>query len=512
MTIDTHSAATALLAALRAGDISATELLDLHLARIAEVNPTLNAIVTTSARLTKDARARARATDADANPKNPNPNSDPNRTPRPLDGLPLTIKDTIDVAGLPTTAGDPARAAAIADRDAPAARRLLSAGGILLGKTNVPTHAGDWQTDNRLFGRTGNPWDPERTPGGSTGGGAAAVAAGLSPLELGSDTGGSIRIPAAFCGIFGHRPSGGLVPSSGHFPGDPLPNPGAVMMVMGPLARSAGDLELALDVLQGPIRGDDAAWRVDLPPPRATRLADLRIAILPWADWLPVDHEVQAALEDLAASLPGPTATANRITQPDGFDLWAQAERYSAMLAVQTLSRLPAEVRAIAEEQLREAPEPLAPASLRGLRATAGDYLEMLAERARVQAGWRRFFRDFDLLLAPNTIVNAFPHTGGSFRRRRIEVNGTQEFYGRLDVYAGIASYSGLPATSFPTGRFTRTGLPIGLQVIGPQLGDRTPLQFARLAERELGCAYKPPPPPRPPEHPPGRPPGASGN
>ncbi len=293
------SSASEMLRALQMRQISPSELVEVHLERIQRLNPELNAIVTDNS---EDARGRAREGQTGA-----------------LAGLPVTIKDSIDVAGLPTTSGDPHRRQAVATDDSPLAARVRGAGALLLGKTNVPLLTGDWQTNNAVFGRSLNPWDHSRTPGGSTGGGAAAVAAGLSPLEFGSDIGGSIRVPAAFCGIFGHKPSEGVVPPVGHFPTAP------VMAVLGPLARSAEDLHLALDVIK----------QRQLPPPRARSLRDLRVAVLPWLDWLPVDVEIQAAVEELARCLPR-----CRTAQPEGYDAWAQEELFASLLAAVTFAEV----------------------------------------------------------------------------------------------------------------------------------------------------------------------------
>ena len=443
--IDALASATELLAGLRAGDFTPAELLETYRHRIERFNPRLNAIVT---------RAPARAQSG---------------TGGRLMGLPVTIKDSIDVEGLPTTSGDPARRDAVASATAPAAQRLLAEGPALLGKTNVPIYTGDWQTDNRLFGRTVNPWDQERTPGGSTGGGAAALAVGMTALELGSDIGGSIRVPAAFCGVFGHRPSEEAWSHAGHVPSS------SAMGVIGPLARSATDLLLASEILAGG----------PLDPPRAADLAGLRVAVLPWAPWLPVDPDIAAALEDLAGRLPHATTA-----QPPGFDLWEHEELFAALLAAVSWENVGEEERQAIIETVRSAPEPIAPAMLRGLRTR--DLAPLLAERAVHQERWAAFFRDHDLLLTPVTVRNAFVHTTGSFLRRRLEPGGLP--YKRLEVYPGLAALSGLPCTAFPTGRLSREGLPIGLQVMGPALEDATTLRFALLAERELGCRFAPPP------------------
>jgi amidase len=201
-------------------------------------------------------------------------------------GVPITLKESINVAGLETTCGVPEWKGYVSAHDAPAAARLRAAGTVLLGKTNVPPVLADWQSANPIYGRTSNPWDLARTPGGSSGGSAAALAAGLTTLEVGSDIGGSIRVPATFCGVYGHRPSETLLPRSGQFPMPPMANAAVVMGVQGPLARSAEDLEMALSVLAGPEVGEDVAWRVELPSARHARLADFRVAVLPPIPWL----------------------------------------------------------------------------------------------------------------------------------------------------------------------------------------------------------------------------------
>src|SRR5499426_2235492 len=266
--IDAFATATDMLAALRVRRVSAVELLDLHRRRIERHNAELNAIVEPDfERARRDAETadtrRARGEDA------------------PLLALPMTLKESINVRGLRTTVGMTHFKDFRSEHDAPVTTRVKGAGAIVMAKTNVPPMLSDWQSDNPVYGRSNNPWDLGRTPGGSSGGSAAALAAGLTALEVGSDIGGSIRVPAAFCGVYGHRPSETLLPKSGQFPIPPLPNSATVMGVQGPLARSAEDLDLALSVLAGPEIGEDVAWRVELPPARHERLADFRVAVMP---------------------------------------------------------------------------------------------------------------------------------------------------------------------------------------------------------------------------------------
>ena len=479
--MDAFASAGATLAALREGRIAATALVEFYLARIARYNQDLNAIV-----IPNYERARLRAAEADAARGR-------GESFGPLHGLPLTIKDSIEVAGLRTTAGIAARAGVISAEHAPLAQRLFAAGGILLGKTNVPPYAGDWQADNPLFGRTNNPWDLSRTSGGSTGGGAVAVAAGLTPLAFGSDIAGSIRVPAAFCGIYGHRPSETAVPHTGHVPGSSLPNPALVMAVQGPLARDATDLELALEVIAGPVVGEDVAWQLTFPPARHPSLADFRVALLPRAAWLPVDAEITAALDDLAMRL-GCRGAKVAEAQPEGFDLWKHQEVYDALLHAVVFCELPDDRRAQLVHRLHSSIDPFAPAQIYGLMATAAQFIGLHAQRERYRAAFRNFFRDWDVLLAPVTITPAFPHIGQetTFSSRTLQINGESVPYSRLQVYPGLASLSGQPATAFPWGR-TRNGLPIGLQAIGPYLEDRTPITFAALLSQAFG-GFAPPP------------------
>src|SRR6267142_4818499 len=328
--IDAFATATDMLAALRGRRVSAVELLNLHRQRIERHNPELNALVEPDfERARRDAEAadarRARGEDA------------------PLLGLPMTLKESINVRGLRTTAGMAQWKDFRSEHDAPVTTRVKGAGAVVMAKTNVPQMLSDWQSVNPVYGRTNNPWDLGRTPGGSTGGGAAALAAGFTPLEFGSDIGGSIRVPAAFCGVYGHRPSETAMPRSGQFPMPPMPNAAVVMGVQGPLARSADDLELALDVAAGPEVGEDVAWRLAIPPARRERLRDFRVAVLPPLDWVPVDAEVASALDSVASRL-GRLGCPVKTAQPDALgDHRAHYALYLTLLAAITSSRLPPE-------------------------------------------------------------------------------------------------------------------------------------------------------------------------
>ena len=476
---DSFAPATHMLRALREKQISAVELLEMHVARIERHNPALNAIVTTDFENARNVAQSADAARADGGDGR-------------LLGLPLTIKDCIDVAGLRGTAGVEEFAERVPDADSVLAARARAAGGVIIGKTNVPPNAGDWQADNPLFGRTNNPWDLERTPGGSTGGGAAALAAGLIPLEFGSDIGGSIRVPAAFCGLYGHKPSETALARSGHFPGSPMPNSALLMGVQGPLARGAADLELAFDVVAGPDLGEEAAWRLDVPPARHDRLCDYRVAVMPSIEWLPVDSEIAKALSTLVEGLSRIGCSVKEI-QPSAFgDLRLHTELYYQLLNVMvTVGMAEAERKRTAGEA-RAGSNEFGEAIARGLEASASDFMIMCAQREEFRQGYRDFFRGWDVLLAPITIVPAFLHTDAPMSERTLDVNGQTVRYDRQIVYPAVATLCGQPATAFPVG-LTGSGLPIGLQAIGPYLEDRTTIRFAALAAQEFG-GFSPPP------------------
>jgi len=479
--IGAFASATEMLRALGARHLTATELLEMHLERIERFNPVLNAIVTFCF---DDARERAAAADA----------ARAQGDDAPLLGLPLTIKDCIDVAGLRGTMGVTDHANRCAEQDSRVAARVRAAGGVLIGKTNVPPFAGDWQAVNQIFGRTNNPWDLDRTPGGSTGGGAAALAAGLAPLELGSDIGGSVRVPAAFCGVYGHRPSETAVPRSGHFPGTPLPNWATAMGVQGPLARTAEDLELALDVISGPEIGEDVAWRLQIPPARHQRLADFRVAVLPPISWLPVDAAITDAIDRLARGLRNAGAVVER-TQPEGFgDLQEHQGIYLSMLLTLTSGEMRSETRDATVAALRATDTAVSNAMARGLTAGASDYIRWHGQRERYRAAYRDFFREWDVLLSPAFITPAFRHLALDVpdNERFHEVDGQRVPYILGTTYPAVATLSGQPATAFPAGQ-TTDGLPVGLQVIGPYLEDRTPIRFAALVAEAFGGFVAPP-------------------
>jgi amidase len=481
--IHAYSSATEMLAALDKRQISARELLQLHEARIALHDRALNVIVV------RDAEAAQRAAEA----------ADERRARGErgaLLGLPITLKESMNVKGLPTTVGVRMWADFRSQHDGAIAERTQQAGAVLLGKTNVAPMLFDWQADNEVYGRTNNPWDERRTPGGSSGG-SAAVAAGLTAIDYGSDIGGSIRVPAAFCGIYGHRPSDGALPRSGQFPFPPLPNSAMMMAVQGPLARSVEDLELAFDAVAGPDVGDDVALTLSLPRARRERLADFRVAVLPPIPWVPLAHEVSAALERFVEQLAKHGCTVAR-TQPDG--LGDQREAYAlylTLLTAVTSAASPKELRERRLELLRQRDDEDAAAQIRALEGWAGDYLTWNGARERIRASYRAFFRSWDVLICPNFYGLPFEHFSHPWPpnpavRTMLTVDGNPVPYDLGLFYPSIATLPGQPATAFPVG-LSASGLPIGLQAIGPYLEDRTTLRFAALVAREWG-GFRPPP------------------
>lgn len=474
--------ATGLAAALRRGEFSSRELLEHFLARIAALDPRINAIVTLDAE-----RARARADEADAARAR-------GEDWGPLHGVPITVKDSFETAGLRTTAGSPALAQHVPQQDAEAVRRLRAAGAVLLGKTNLPLLAGDFQSYNPLFGITRNPWDPGRTPGGSSGGSAAAIAAGLSALELGSDLGGSIRTPAHWTGVFGLKPTHGLVPLRGHIPGPPGTLAEPDLAVAGPIARSARDLDLALAILAGPLDDLAVAWRLALPPPRHICLRDYRVAAwLDDADY-PVDAAAAAVLHEAIEALRREGLAVDDGARPLGA-LRDAFELYQRLMWPLSAAGFPTDVFARLQRQAEAHPQDASPAGCMARHGTARyrDWARANEARAQQRARFGAFFCDCDVLLMPVNQTTAIAHdTDTPLDRRVVCVNGVERPY--LDVMAWIspASSSLHPAAVVPVGR-TRAGLPVGLQVVGPYLEDRSVIDFAgRLGELLGGCASPP--------------------
>jgi amidase len=476
--------AAQLAASVRARKVSSRELLELYLSRIERANATVNAVVTLDA---ERARARALALDDELAARGPR---------GPLHGLPMTIKDAYETAGIRSTAGAVQYAQHVPARNAIAVQRLIDAGALVFGKTNVPAFSADMQSYNDIFGVTRNPHDLARTPGGSSGGAAVAVACGFTAFELGSDIGGSIRTPANWTGVYGHKPSYGLVPQTGHIPGPPGTLADTDLSCCGPLARSPADLALALDVLAGPDAERAKAWRLQLPPPRARSLAEYRVAV--WLDdaAFPVDDAVLQVLDRAVRALEAAGARVDRAARPD-VTLAEVADNYARLLNPIMVSGMP---QVVLDELVKladagsghEQPDAFTRFATRAM-ARHIEWLRAHERRMRYGARFAEFFSRFDVLLCPVSGVPAIPHQHeGTPVTRTLRVNGAERPYLDLLGWISMATAQHLPASVAPVGR-TAGGLPVGMQIIGPALEDRTPIDFAaRLGEVVPG--FEPPP------------------
>jgi amidase len=478
-----YGSATDLLAALRRRDISSAELVAHAIDRIEALDDRVNAVVV---RDFERARKAAEAADAAL----------ARGEQQPLLGLPMTVKESFNIAGLPTTWGYPHARDFVPEEDSLPVTRLKRAGAIILGKTNVPYDLGDWQSYNEIYGTTNNPWDTGRTPGGSSGGSAAALAAGFVPLELGSDIGGSLRTPAHFCGVYAHKPTYALLPSRGQSPPGvtPLPNE-PDLAVIGPMARSAADLAVALDVLAGPDPLLGTAYRLDLPPPRHAALKDFRVLVLESHPSIATAEAVRAPIARLAARLEAAGAKVAR-DSPKLPDLALQAGVYMRRLMGFFGGFLPRDAYTRAAAALRDVPEDdasLAAWRHRGLVASHRDWMQAGQTAASQQQQWRELFAEFDVVLAPPMPTPAYPHDHSPDQdARRIDVDGIPMLYADQLAWPGVATLPLLPSTAMPLER-TAQGLPTGVQIIGPYLEDRTPIAFAGLVEREFGGFVTPP-------------------
>jgi len=415
------------------------------------------------------------------------------RSRGPLDGVPFSIKESFDVAGWPTTCGVPARAAHRAGADAVVVERLRAHGAVLLGKTNVPLGLRDWQSYNAVYGTTRNPHDLSRTPGGSSGGSAAAVCAGMSYFDIGSDIGSSLRNPAHYCGVFSHKSSHGIVPLRGH--GNARAGFAEQdINVAGPVARSARDLELVLRAIVGPDAADAPAWQLDLPSCDHTRLSDFRVAVLPTHPLAEVDDTVSGAIGQLGRQLEAAGAQVAWNVRPD-FDA-AQLWRIYVLLLRATTS-LHMDDAAFADA-LARAGDPdgddadYALLQFTGAALSHRHWLLMQHARETFARAWNRFFGDFDVLLCPAASTTAFPlDEEGEPWQRTITVNGQPWPLTSQLFWAGHSGLCGLPSTVAPIGP-ARDGLPVGVQIVARRYGDLTSLRFAQLLE-DAGHGFRPP-------------------
>jgi amidase len=469
--------ATALAAAIRARRISSREALDALAARIARHDRAFNLVVTLDLE-----RARAAAAVADEEVAR-------GRLRGPLHGVPMTIKDSYQTKDVRTTSGAPELAEFVPQEDAVPVARLRAAGAVIFGKTNLPLYAGDVQSYNAVFGQSNNPWDVTRSVGGSSGGSAGALAAGFTPLELGSDIGGSIRNPSHCCGVVGHKPSYRLVPAQGQIPGPPGTLTQADIAVAGPMARSVEDLEVALDVLAGPDEWEAVGYKLDLRPPRRERLRDFRLAAWIDDDHCPLSREVARLLHAAVDAIERAGATVDRSVRPS-FTFEYSSRVYDQLLgAAQCGGFSSAEIEEMAARVLAGTHDPGMEHSALRHRA----WLSANERRLQMRRKWFDFFKHWDAVLMPVSPVPAIPHDHSQpAMRRTIDVDGERRPYWDQIKWMGLTGVSYLPATVVPVG-LTREGLPVGIQIAGPYLEDRTTLAIAREVERLLGGVQTPP-------------------
>ena len=449
-------------ALIREGALSPVELLDAHLRQIDACNPGVNAFVAV-----REVEARAEARECEAAIRGA-------EAPGALHGIPLTVKDSFDVAGLPTRAGSRLRSATAAAHDAPEVARLRAAGAIILGKTNTPELLANFETDNFLTGRTNNPWNLERTPGGSSGGEAAAIAACCSAGGLGTDGGGSIRIPSHFCGIAGLKTTPGRIPVGGHFPA--LGHPGGLLTVAGPMARDARDLRLLFGVLAGYDAEDPFSVPVPLREPSS---AGVRLGIWEQFGAVPVAPEIRSAVQQAgrwmeAAGFPvEPFAPSGLDRAPN---IWAALFKWP-LIAIRKL----AEAReADLHWTLQEALDPRDP--------SAESLLTTLAARDRLRAAFLRQLGSLAAVIMPVCGVTAFPHRCRKFSAGDAEIGLFQAV-----MPAVLANVLGLPAVTVPVA-VSAEGLPIGVQLIGRPFDEELLLELAIRLQDESGRPVGAPP------------------
>ncbi|MGI9596023.1 MAG: amidase [Acidimicrobiales bacterium] len=462
---------------LASGQVSSVEAVDHFAARIEALNGPTNAVV-----LTDFERARGEAKVIDDSRAKGEPLG-------PLAGVPMTVKDSFSTEGMVTTSGSPTLADHVPSEDAWPVAAVRAAGAVVMGKTNLPIWAGDLQSYNEVYGTTNNPYDLGRTPGGSSGGSAAALACGFTPLEIGSDIGGSIRIPSHMSGVVGHKPSYGIVPAHGQIPGPPGTLTLADLAVAGPMARTVEDLELGLELMAGPNRWDGPAWRLELPPARGgDSIAGFRIAA--WLDdpHCPIDGESKSILEGAVAKIEAAGATVADDTRPD-FTLEKVATTFHALLQAALAG---GETRDRIEEFALETGTGFTADARRSLAMRHREWLSNNERRLQMRKQWEDFFQSYDVALLPVCMLPALEHDHGPAGDRTVQVNGETRDYFEMITWMAPAGACYLPATVIPVG-LTEAGLPVGIQIVGPYLNDNTTLAFARLLTEIVGPIPRPP-------------------
>ncbi len=478
MTEPWFASATELAQAIRDRRLKSAEVLEMYLERVERLNPAINAIVVLDR---EGARKRAALAD-EALARG--------EVWGPLHGVPMTIKEPHDLVGMPSTWGFPDKRDNLPAQDSVAVQRLERAGAVIFGKTNVPVALADFQSYNEIYGTTRNPWDPNKVPGGSSGGAAAAIAAGLTGLELGSDIGGSIRNPAHYCGVFGHKPTWGLLSPRGHDLGALRP---IDIAVIGPIARSAADLALAVEVLAGPDELDAAGVAATLEA-LAKPVSELRIAV--WADdpRAPVSAEVAARVRAVGAALVGEGAEVDEAARP-GFDPTHSHDTYQALLqSALSVSLTDEQFRrnAAKADSLDPGDDSRLAHLLRFQTMRHRDWVAADEARTALRWAWHRFFQRYDAILMPVMPTTAFEHDHRPMSQRHVVVDGRPMPYFDCLFWAGLAGVAYLPSTVIPTGPGT-DGMPIGVQIVGPAYGDLKAIGIAAWLESVgFGCRRPP--------------------
>jgi len=481
-----YLSAKTLIEMIKSKQISSVELLNYFFKRVNEVNPKINAIIS----INEDyAIKRARSAD--------------NAVARgeylgALHGLPITVKDVYEVEGFPVSSGTPFYKEHVVTKNADIVQRLVDEGAVIFGKTNVPFFAGDWQTYNSVYGTTNNPWNTEMTCGGSSGGPAAALAAGLTPVEVGSDLGGSIRIPAHYCGVYGHRPTYGITSIRGHIPGEPGDLAIPDLSSAGVMARTADDLELMLDVVCGAPYPYSVGWKLELPKPKAKELKEYRVFAWFYDDFCQIDRSIETKYNEVVKKLieNGVSVTEGR---PEGYEL---KEIYKIMrnLSGSVVSTgLPLLYRLLIKAIipfLSIAKDSSLSRSwldyLKGMIQGHSHWLELDEQRAKMKHLCAALFDKYDVLITPVAPCTAFPHNHRPIILRKLEINGIKRPYTDHIPWIAPATVFGLPATSVPVG-LNEKGMPVNLQVIGGPFMDRVTIDFAKkLEDASIGGFVKP--------------------
>lgn len=470
-----------LISRVQKSTLSSRELLECYIERNQHFDKKINAVVATNydaARERADAADRALAE---------------GERWGPLHGIPMTLKDTWEVVGMPTVAGSTRYKNYYPKHNAVITQRLLAAGAIIYGKTNTPLLAGDLQSFNRVYGTTNNPWNVAHSPGGSSGGSAAALAAGLTPCEVGSDIGGSLRIPAHFCGIYSHKPTFGIIPMRGHIPGPPGMVSETPMAVAGPMARTVDDLSTLLDIMVGPYGTKATTWRTHLPKCDKRALTDFRV--LYWIDdkLCPLDNDIHGTYCQLIDGLRAANVSMMEASA-ELFNLTKFYRVYLNQLGSSYAATLPAIGRAamfysasVFARVDNKYKMPFGENAMRGMGQSHADWVRHNELAARFQEHFTRIFSDYDVILMPVSPNTAFKHQHKpDIPFRTIKINGKTRHYTENLMWVSVASLLGLPVTTAPVGS-SRKGLPIGIQITGAPGADKTTLQFAKLLSKIQG-------------------------